>query len=143
MDRHRVEEINDRLQLHLAIGFCVGLSGQLLGEVIDLVELEGLPSRVASFLALGGWGWVVITFVRMARLTRGQMPFLDAVERDERTAAARARAYETGFVAMLAAAVVLMVVGDLMETLSASFVASFLLGLGLAAALVRFVRENR
>jgi hypothetical protein len=143
MDRHRLEEHNDRLQRHLAIGFCIGVSGQLINGVVDAIGLGGVPAHVGSVVALLGWGWVVVTFVRMARLSRGNIAFVDAMVRDERTAVARARAYETGFVTMLSAAVVLMVVGDLVESLSASFVASLLVGLGLAATLVRFVRENR
>lgn len=144
MNRHQIEAQHDRIQVFVAVALCVGVLGQFAGEVLEIAGAGRGPGLTASVVALAGWLGVVIGFVRMASLSkRDDGSWLDTITRDERTAVSRARAVQTGFGATLATALVFMLASGFVQAISVDFACSMVIGVGLAAATVRFVIENR
>lgn len=135
-----------QLQAQILAGITVGMVASAGSELINLSGGAEAVSLALSAITILGFLFAAWALIRTARASgRGDFQVL---QNDELYADYRAKAFATGFGAMMVVLMLFLIGGDLLSKLTAvelnsSFVASSGIATGLIAALARFVLLSR
>lgn len=147
-DLERIEQRYDRRIWIMIAGLVVGLTAMSVSEVFRILdtELDKSVDLAITFCSLAGWLVVVGVLFSLSRGNDSEM--LAAPVDDERVRENRWRAYEFAFSAVLVTQLVFMIGGAALQKTtgfnpSLSLTANLTIGIGLAAALIRFQQLNR
>lgn len=144
----RLEQRYDRRIWLMIAGLILGLTAMSVDEVLRILgaDIDKTLDLAISGCALAGWAIVVAVLFSLSRGNDSEM--LAAPVDDERVQENRWRAYQFAFSAVLVTQLVFMIGGAFLQKSidfnpSLALTANLTIGIGLAAALIRFQQLNR
>lgn len=147
-DLEQIEQRYDRRIWLMIGGLILGISAMAVDEVFRILETD-LDQRIdLAITVCSGVGWLIVLGVLFTLSRADNSEMLTAPVDDERVQENRWRAYQFAFNAVLVTQLFLMVAGAFLQKStgfnpSLSLTANLTIGIGLAAALIRFQQLNR
>ncbi|NNE42717.1 MAG: hypothetical protein HKN12_00785 [Gemmatimonadetes bacterium] len=145
-----LEKLQTRRLWLLLIGITLGAFGAAGDEITAMLGKPQPADGIVNGITLGAWGLFIFAAFFIKAGSRGGhcRELLTDVVDDERVRETRNRSYVFGFNVMLMSQVVIMLTGLVLERIgipnpNMQFVANLNIGIGIAAAVGRFLYLNR